>query len=176
MSRVDIKKDTQKSSKQDSIVILGDTIYKPALSIEIAKWAMLGVAVAILIYLLATRYAGPITLVIFAVMALLAGGAFILFTKYQAKLVTTNVSVETTEKTFSDKQIKFVFYETKETKEKEVCVDNIRDIIIITHLKYMKLIDKDNKEVFELSIEHYDDLMNLSQFIIKHTGAYLISM
>lgn len=170
------KEKLNKESSVDNIEIIGDVMYKPSKLIEVTKWILTAFTLTILVYLIATRYAGPITLVQFGIMCIFGAIAFILFTKYQAKLVTTNISVTTTDKTESDKQIKFVFYATKETKEKDICVNNIRDIIVITHLKYVKLIDKDNKEVFELSVEQFDDLQRLSQFVIKHTGAYLMSM
>ena len=153
------------------IKIQGSVLYKPSIWVEMLKYILGLTAVFLLIYLVDTRYQGPITLIQFVVMVITGGLAVKISIDKQAGLVKTFIDVEA-----QDKQVTFTFDKTVKTKIQTVKVENIQDLIVITHLKYIKIINKEGLEAFELSLENLDDLRILSNYIIKQTGAYLVSL
>lgn len=155
----------------EEIRIQGNVLYKPSKLLELTKLILILTSISILVYLLLTRYQGPITVVQFAIMGITGGLAVIISMNRQACLVKTLVTVSK-----SDDKLKFKFNKTERTKEKTVFVENIQELIVISHLKYIKIINKDGLEVFELSLENLGELRLLSNYIIDKTGAYLVSL
>lgn len=153
------------------VTVTGSTIYKPAIWVDLLKYLCAIIALVIFIYLVATRYREHVTLVQFAIMVILGFVALKIGQKEQAKLVVTQVDIKA-----DNKEIEFKFNKTDKTKENIVKVKDIKDIIVLAHLMYIKLIDTNGTEVFEISLESLDDLRIASNYIIENTGAYLISM
>ena len=163
-------------SKSNSINVNGKTLYKPAMWVYFIKYAVYVLTAIDFIYLIATRYKGPITILWFSLMILGGFLCYVVSTNilYEKQLISTNIELKHSAE--KDKDIKIKFNPTELTKEKEIEVKNIREIVAITNFLYIKLIDEDMKEVFEVSLEEEADFTDFTHFIIKNTGAYLTSM
>lgn len=159
-----------------SIDVNGKILYKPAVWVYILKYTIYTITLADLIYLLLTRYAGTITIVLGVILVLGCFMSYVVTTNmlYNKELISTVISVTHNKK--DDKTLKIKFNNTELTKEKEVIVNNIKEIVAITNFLYIKLIDDNMQEVFEISLDSETDFMNFTHFVIEKTGAYLTSM
>lgn len=159
---------------EESIIIQGKTLYKPSKWLKVLKYVIMVLTAIDFIYLLVTRYKGPIT---FLWAALMLIGGFLSYVMtvnvmYNNQLISTDITVHKN----NNQEIEFIYAPTEFTKETKKEVRNIRDIIAITAFFYVKLMDSDGNEIFEVGLDNEDSLKKLTHYIIENTGAYLVSM